>query len=109
MGGVAHHRHCPETIAAAGSLLDGAQRLYRQVRFDIRIDKALRQTERDDESSFGQAHGELLAITADEQILLGKFLEELFALDLHKEHPQSMARARDKRIDKSDLLLRIGN
>src|SRR5262249_39020086 len=74
MGGIAHHRHRPEAIAAVDSLLDGVQRLYRQVGLDIWIDKPLRQAKRDDERSFCQTHGKLLAIAADEQLLLGKFL-----------------------------------
>src|SRR5262249_48772960 len=108
MRGIAHHRHRPEAIAAVDSLLDGVQRLDRQVRFDIRVDESLGQPQRDDESALSQAYGELLTIAADVKMLLSELLQELFAFDLHQEAPQTLARARNARLEETDLALPLG-
>src|SRR5207237_1612332 len=100
-----HHRHGAEAVASTHAFLDGHQRLYGQARLDVWIDATLRNSKTDGERALGQSVRNLLAVAADEQILLGELLQEVFAFDFHQEAPESLARARHARLKKSNLAL----
>src|SRR5262245_4888370 len=100
---IGDHGDGAEAVAAAHTFFDRGQYFNRQTALDVRIDKALCQTERDRKISFSQIHGDLLAVAMDEQILFGKPLEKLLAFGSHQIAPKTLTGARNARLEHADL------
>ena len=93
----------PKPLLPPRRFLDRSQRLDRQAAFDVRVDEALRQPERDGKITLRQADGDLLAVTMDKKILLGEPLQELFAFGAHQVAPEPLTGARNARLEHADL------